>query len=438
MSTPSDINQFNAIVKRSSDRIRGNSASPTDQPGDANTDAAGSTADGPMTANANTNTPGPAGCKGSKGKKASNPTGSQPGPNTSSYATTAEGQSSAEDTAAGSSVKDQGSQGVSQGISTNLDANSMVSPEGASATTAGTAATAPASTLAPTSAPTPTTVLLSNPVNGGNPVGQTAPLIAPEVLNRGSFLAGTNAILSRIDECSPDTTREWLQSKGYSLVPTCPTSAAKEAVKTGAVNQPASRVESRSSSTTTKTTPAPQDQVVCPPVTSTGPAPAATSATTTQNHVDGAQVATVAASKKRAPPEEVFDLTADDESPTAEKATTTTSTISRLANNSGGSGYNKPTHRSQSFSHQQSYTTLPVYDGPGGSSSNTFEERRPNGRNFRTRGRRGSWGGNQGNGDRSPQCRCFNGNNDSWRRDDRREDRNGEDRDNAGPSGKAK
>lgn len=72
--------------------------------------------------------------------------------------------------------------------------------------------------------------------------------------------------------------------------------------------------------------------------------------------------------------------------------------------------FNRPTARSQSFSNHSHFSSLPVYDGPGGASSNNNEERRPDYRNGRPRNRRGSWNGNRNFRERSPQRRRFNGN----------------------------
>lgn len=99
---------------------------------------------------------------------------------------------------------------------------------------------------------------------------------------------------------------------------------------------------------------------------------------------------------------------------------------SRAGGGNGSNSFHRPTPRSQSFSQPQTYHNLPVYNGPGGSSSNTFE-----GRNTR-----GSWnGGSRGTRERSPNRRRFNNGNKAWRREERRDDRRGEDRDNNGRRG---
>lgn len=110
--------------------------------------------------------------------------------------------------------------------------------------------------------------------------------------------------------------------------------------------------------------------------------------------------------------------------------------IDNRVSHSATHAYSKPTPRSQSFSQQGNFSGSPVYNGPGGSGSNTWSDRRPEFRNHTQRGRRGSWNGNQGGRDRSPNRRKFNGNGESYRRDDRRERM--DDRENVGTTGKAK
>lgn len=94
----------------------------------------------------------------------------------------------------------------------------------------------------------------------------------------------------------------------------------------------------------------------------------------------------------------------------------------RAGHNTSHHGFNKPTNRSQSFSHQTAFNNLPVYDGPGGVPTGPWEDRRSDHNNNRFRGRRGSWHGNQGVRERAPQRRRLNGGGDGWRRDDRRDE----------------
>lgn len=110
---------------------------------------------------------------------------------------------------------------------------------------------------------------------------------------------------------------------------------------------------------------------------------------------------------------------------------------SRVANPSSNHGFNKPTARSQSFSTNPSYHNLPVYDGPWGSSANTWEDRR-DANQSRFRNRRGSWNGSQGARDRPPPRRRFYGGNEGGRREERRDDSRSGDRENSEPSGKSK
>ncbi|EGG01793.1 uncharacterized protein MELLADRAFT_91867 [Melampsora larici-populina 98AG31] len=103
---------------------------------------------------------------------------------------------------------------------------------------------------------------------------------------------------------------------------------------------------------------------------------------------------------------------------------------SRSSGLGGNQSFNRPTPRSHSFSNHHSYNNLPVYDGPGGSAPNNFDDRRQAFRSGHARGRRGSWnGGNHGARAGSPSRRREN-----WRRD--RDDRRGDARDNAGPAGR--
>lgn len=100
---------------------------------------------------------------------------------------------------------------------------------------------------------------------------------------------------------------------------------------------------------------------------------------------------------------------------------------SRNNQTSANHSFNKPTIRSQSFSHNPSFNNLPVYDGPGGSSAYTWDYRRNVTHQTRFRNRRGSWNGPQGARERPAQRRRFYGGNDGGRRDERRDDsRSGE------------
>lgn len=95
--------------------------------------------------------------------------------------------------------------------------------------------------------------------------------------------------------------------------------------------------------------------------------------------------------------------------------------------------YGKPNARSWSFANQ--HVNQPFYDVPNGSGYQHFEDRRGDGRNVRGRGRGGGWYGNNGGRDAD----CNNGSRDydrntnrrgegsnSWRQDDRRDDRKGD------------
>lgn len=111
---------------------------------------------------------------------------------------------------------------------------------------------------------------------------------------------------------------------------------------------------------------------------------------------------------------------------------------SRNGPNSATHGFNRPTHRSQSFSNNAVHNNLPVYDGPGGSSSNAWDDRRGDNHPGRFRSRRGSWHGNQGARERPPQRRRLNGGYDGWRKDDRRDESRTGDKDVPETSGKTK
>lgn len=103
-----------------------------------------------------------------------------------------------------------------------------------------------------------------------------------------------------------------------------------------------------------------------------------------------------------------------------------------------GQGFNKPTNRSQSFSQQYSFNNLPIYDGPGGSSSPVWDDRRIESQPNRFRNRRGSWNGAQGTRDRPFQRRRFHGGSENERRDDWRDDSRGGEREVVDGPGKTK
>lgn len=111
---------------------------------------------------------------------------------------------------------------------------------------------------------------------------------------------------------------------------------------------------------------------------------------------------------------------------------------SRARQHPNNQGFNKPTHRSQSFSQQATFNNLPVYDGPGGIPTGPWEDRRSDNTTNRFRNRRGSWHGNQVARDRPHQRRRLNGESDGWRREDRREDNRSGDRNQAEQPGKSK
>lgn len=100
--------------------------------------------------------------------------------------------------------------------------------------------------------------------------------------------------------------------------------------------------------------------------------------------------------------------------------------------------FHKPSVRSQAFSQQNSFNNLPVYEGPGGSSSNMWEDRRSDNYNNRFRNRRGSWNGTQSYREKPVPRRRFNGGNEGGRREERRDDSRDGGRDNADLSGKTK
>ncbi|EGG09022.1 uncharacterized protein MELLADRAFT_84244 [Melampsora larici-populina 98AG31] len=114
------------------------------------------------------------------------------------------------------------------------------------------------------------------------------------------------------------------------------------------------------------------------------------------------------------------------------------------------SHHGKPNARSWAFANQNvpcpsnptSFTSQPVYKGPGSSGYHHYDDRRGGGRNVRGRGRGGAWVNNAGGGreDRYDTQRAEG--NGSWRKEDRREDRRGGDREVTGPKygggGKAK
>lgn len=101
-------------------------------------------------------------------------------------------------------------------------------------------------------------------------------------------------------------------------------------------------------------------------------------------------------------------------------------------------GFHKPTNRSQSFSHQSSFNNLPVYDGPGGSSAPTWDDRRGGNHMNRFRNRRGSWNGAPGPRDRPPQRRRYYEGNEGERREDRRDENRGGDRESVDGQRKTK
>lgn len=111
---------------------------------------------------------------------------------------------------------------------------------------------------------------------------------------------------------------------------------------------------------------------------------------------------------------------------------------SRNNHASANQSFNKPSMRSQSFSHNPSFNNLPVYDGPGGSAAYAGEDRRNDSHQNRFRNRRGSWNGYQGARERPPQRRRFYGGNDGGRRDERRDDTRGGERDAPDLPGKSK
>lgn len=117
---------------------------------------------------------------------------------------------------------------------------------------------------------------------------------------------------------------------------------------------------------------------------------------------------------------------------------------SQFANHHQGTSnaYGKPNARLYAFANQL------VYEGPGGSASNTWEDRGSGDRNTRFRQGRGGSNGNHG---RSPPRRRSdqpedtertdsrrNVYSDSWKRDDRNDDRRGEGQGGYGGRGRAK
>ncbi|EGF98272.1 uncharacterized protein MELLADRAFT_113685 [Melampsora larici-populina 98AG31] len=328
MSNPNDINQFNASVKRTSDRIRGNSTSPPGQPGEATTDGTNlATGSSQPTGSTSTLLAGQA-RKGQKSKKGASPPSNTPDAPPTGSAPPPGGQSSVDEQSTNASAKEPAPTGDTTGANAIPGSNALGS-QGRSATTqAGSLDLA--ESLAGNQAASTTS---------------TTQLIAPEVINKAGvsntnlpppshqsaqakFLAGTNTILNRIDKCSPDAIKEWLSSKGYSLVPRLADSTESEVVKTGIVSALVA------SDTNCQEAPNPSQPVVQPtpatrPVashrTSATPAPAPTS--TSQAVPKGTATPSVVAGNKRSVPNEVFDLTADEESTPADKTEESTSTI---------------------------------------------------------------------------------------------------------------
>ncbi|EGG03551.1 uncharacterized protein MELLADRAFT_65501 [Melampsora larici-populina 98AG31] len=492
MSNPKDIDQFDTQIKRTSDRLRGGSNSPPEiQDKDASPDDSTPQTNTGTAPTSSTNGASGQGRKGkTTGKKGPSPSGAlkDANPGTSSApnaGSTQLSQTATVGNAGGGSSSDPPS-------APGTLASGGVAPEPPKGTSAGAQASAPGaqgSNLAPNPQP-PTQV--SNTTQAPSIQAVTAAtatpsaLIAPEIVNKtvmsnaqltgttsqavqAKFMAGTNTILSRIEECSPDAIKSWLQSKGYSLVQIGPSVTSTEVSKSN-------EKDSLVTDSPTGIRPEPSnDGASSRPANAASAAPLAVPTPNAVTTAPSAEANTTPSqteqSRKRPITSSLgpFDLTTEEDDPEPTK-TTSTNVVKFSDEGIEAHGlvalpkYFAPkmaalnayipltvfnpqwlrqdllqqSIRSRSsFSNHNNFSSLPVYEGPGGSSSNTNDDRRNDYKNQRSRSRRGSWNGSRNFRDRSPQRRRFNGG-EAWRRDSGREDRRGDDRDNSNAAGKAK
>ncbi|EGG01304.1 uncharacterized protein MELLADRAFT_111148 [Melampsora larici-populina 98AG31] len=236
MSTPNETDQFNAQVKRTSERIRSSSATPpenqsvgkkTDKPDGMSTSSQSASAS--LTAGEVIDASPAQGRKGQKGKKVGDVV---------------------EKVASGDVVDNITSKDAGNGDVHDMEEASSTAPKTGSSL-AVVQPVADENTCQPASRPKDSQTPKSNaasasPFDSRSPLRTAGPritvssplalpghLIAPEVINRGvlnnmpapgqllhtKFVAGANNILAKIDKCSPDTIKSWLQAKGFGLVP---------------------------------------------------------------------------------------------------------------------------------------------------------------------------------------------------------------------------
>ncbi|EGF98621.1 uncharacterized protein MELLADRAFT_113402 [Melampsora larici-populina 98AG31] len=216
MSAPKDIKDFNTQVKRTSDRINGNSAS----------------------------------------MSGANPAALTQGETGSSPAPPAVGAG----TGGGPTVHEPAGGNLDNGQPLpGKEMSNAAVPSGKSGTRVASSTNSSGVSTIPATATVPRL-----PVNPAQ--GVLAPLIAEEVINKtvvngtslpsvssaaahSKFMAGTSTILNRIDECSPDAIKTWLQSRGFDLVALTPGGTSKEVAELtpNAQNTPASHEQNTSS-----------------------------------------------------------------------------------------------------------------------------------------------------------------------------------------------
>ncbi|EGF97836.1 uncharacterized protein MELLADRAFT_114047 [Melampsora larici-populina 98AG31] len=383
MSAPNNIKEFNAQVKRTSERLNGGSTLPADAQATTGNQEENSHPTNTGGDNPGSQSAAPRG-KGAKGKKATTSATStkEQGNNVSAADQITSGSRNGNPEAPESLVE-------KQIPDSSIGDKTLPGKEAATESSTTKVADALPASTASGNMPEPGEAAQKQPA--------LASLIAPEVIGKqtagstalpvvvgqtaqSKFLANTNTILTRINECSPDAIRAWLQSKGYDRVAINPAGAPTAAAKNPSVVDPSNAQTGTNASRATQ-----------------------------------------------------------EESALAARASTTAiKTATKPVTSGNGQSFGRPTPRSQSFSQHQAYTSTPVYDGPGGSNTNFNEGGRFDHRNNRPRNRRGSWHGNQGGRERSPQRRRFGGGGEAWRKEERRDDRRGDDRENGGPAGKAK
>ncbi|EGG08756.1 uncharacterized protein MELLADRAFT_104570 [Melampsora larici-populina 98AG31] len=209
MSNPESIDQFNTSVKRSSDRLRGGSATPQDsQSAELPSDTISAT-----DANADKLSAG----QGRKGKSAA----AKKGPAN-----------------AGNQAALPGSQLPGQNPhSSSAPATALTGdapPTNGNGTTATSVSGTQVTSIPATERP-PTTKAVTVPVPGS--IASSTLLIAKEVINANkvkdaqlpptaeqaaAIVERASGVLSRIDECLPEAIKSWLNSKGFALVTMAP------------------------------------------------------------------------------------------------------------------------------------------------------------------------------------------------------------------------